>query len=66
MLCEGEKYVDVIVKNPTNEYKILKKGYKFGIAIESSQTLKETECDELKYNIRKVETVYQKDQKENN
>ena len=54
MLCKGNKEVPIMLKNPTDEYITLKKGYQIGVGVEVSATLQDDNTDRL-VAVNKVE-----------
>ncbi|CAC5372748.1 unnamed protein product [Mytilus coruscus] len=50
MLCMGKKQIPVMLRNPTEQYKTLKKDFQMGIGLEINAVMKETDENSLKLN----------------
>ncbi|VDI28661.1 Hypothetical predicted protein [Mytilus galloprovincialis] len=50
MLCMGKKQVPVMLRNPTEQFKTLKKDFQMGIGLEINAVMEETDENSLKLN----------------
>ena len=50
MLCMGKKQVPVMLRNPTEQFKTLKKDFQMGIGLEINAVMEETDKNSLKLN----------------
>lgn len=58
MICQGKKQVPIVLKNLSNVYKTLRKGYPIGIGIEASETIEDDE-EEMDFKINKIDVENQ-------